>query len=124
MLEPCGNAASGEQLHLTCGCQAVSDRAGGDCQWVARGHRADREAAGRNAGGTLWREVFAGAALRSRREEGGSAGCPANGQAAASRARQRLESELRSKAGAENLAGGAGTRSHTWGGAIKWPPPP
>src|SRR5260370_8112078 len=103
MLEPCGNAASGEQLHLTCGCQAVSDRAGGDCQWVARGHRADREAAGRNAGGTLWREVFAGAALRSRREEGGSAGCPPNGQAAASRARHPLESEPRSKKGAKKL---------------------
>src|SRR5260370_39183812 len=95
MLEPCGNAASGEQLHLTCGCQAVSDRAGGDCQWVARGHRADREAAGRNAGGTLWREVFAGAALRSRRGECSNARCPTNGEAAANLRRQRLEIELR-----------------------------
>src|SRR5438034_831306 len=84
------------------------------------GQSARGEAARRCAGGALWREVFAGDAVRNGSEEGarGRVG-RAHRQASPTPAGQRLESEFRSKESAENLASGAGIGLPGWR-ELKW----
>src|SRR5450432_4797365 len=106
------------------GWRVVSDRAAGGRQRVAWGQRARGAAARWCAGGSVWREVFAGDAVRSGSQEGARAGAGrAHRQASSAAAGQRLESEFRSKESAEGLASVAGIGLPTWGG-LKWPPPP
>jgi hypothetical protein len=128
------------KLHLPYRCPALSDRAVGNRQWVAGSQGAGRTAAGRSAGGAPWREVFAREAVcscqkesggeESRGKEGGRGRShpkhgwrPDHGPASPVPAGQRLESKLRLKEGAENLASGAGVRRQTGTGGLKWADP-
>ena len=98
----------------------IRSSAGGR-QRIAWGQRAGGAAAGWRAGGTVWREVFAGDAVRGGSEEGARTGAGrAHWQASPSAAGQRLEQEFRSEEGAEGLAGGAGIGLPT-GEGVKGP---
>ena len=52
------------RLHPALGWKVVPDRAAGGHDWIAGSQGAGRAAAGRIAGGALWRAVFAGARVR------------------------------------------------------------
>src|SRR5436305_13186194 len=91
------------------GRRVVSDRAASGGQRVAWGPGACGEAAGRYAGGAVWREVFSGEAVPGGSQESARSGAgKAPRQAWPSATGQRLESELRFKEGTEGLASGAG----------------
>src|SRR5439155_2934947 len=62
--EPCGDAPGAARLHFAMARQVVPDRAPGDREWITRGQRAGRGAAGRIAGGAPWRTVSADQSVR------------------------------------------------------------
>src|SRR5438045_725338 len=88
--------------------RVLSDRAAGGSQRVAQGQCARGATAGWDAGGAVWREIFAGDQVRNGIEEGaGAAVGGVHRQASPAAAGQRLESEFRFKESAEDLASSA-----------------